>query len=241
MPATRNTQSDAAGPEKLAQDVLYRDRAVGALDVQRAADALLRQGIKPSVAALRDHLGGGSPNTLTPLLAQYWEGLGQRLQAGPAELDRVPEALARVTELVWRRAVDEARERVKWLQGPAVTQNELAPLQEQILKLSVALAEARAREGEQVTHLASLSRETESLKAEKAKLLALLKGQQALLDQHSARVTTLEAERNRASPAKKRPAPKRARKATPTAPPPAKRSAKRPMRVRPRRKPRKPK
>ena len=53
------------------RDVIYRDSAISALDVQRAADALLRQGIKPSVAAVRDQLGGGSPNTLTPLLGKY--------------------------------------------------------------------------------------------------------------------------------------------------------------------------
>ena len=71
---------------------------------------MLRQGIKPSVAAVRDQLGGGSPNTLTPLLSKYWETLGQRLGAGPESLDRVPESLARVTELLWRRALEEARE-----------------------------------------------------------------------------------------------------------------------------------
>lgn len=53
--------------------MLYRDKGVAALDVQRAADALLRRGQKPSVAAVREELGGGSPNTLAPLLEKYWE------------------------------------------------------------------------------------------------------------------------------------------------------------------------
>ena len=55
-------------------------------------------------------LGGGSPNTITPLLAKYWEKLGGRLGDGPESLERVPDALARVTELLWRRALEEARE-----------------------------------------------------------------------------------------------------------------------------------
>jgi hypothetical protein len=59
------------------KDVLYREGAVGLFDVQRATDALLRQGIKPSAAAIRNQLGGGSPNTITPLLAKYWQKLGQ--------------------------------------------------------------------------------------------------------------------------------------------------------------------
>jgi hypothetical protein len=60
------------------------------------------------------------------------------------------------------------------------------------MKLSVALAEARAREGEQLTHLAALSKERETLRTERGSLLALLKSTQALLEQQNARVTTLE-------------------------------------------------
>jgi hypothetical protein len=179
------------------RDVIYRDGAINVLDVQRAADALLRQGIKPSVAALREQLGGGSPNTLTPMLARYWETLGTRLATGPEALDRVPESLARVTELLWRRALEEARERLKILQSPNSSGNEVATLQEQVLKLSVALAEAGAREGEQLTHLASLSKEREALRSERASLLALLQSTQTLLEQQSARVTTLEKERSK--------------------------------------------
>ena len=180
------------------RNVIYRDGAINALDVQRAADALLRQGTKPSVAALREQLGGGSPNTLTPMLARYWETLGQRLATGPEALERVPESLARVTELLWRRALEEARERLKILQGASSSGNEVTALQEQVLKLSVAVAEAGAREGEQLTHLASLSKERETWRSERASLLAMLKSTQALLEQQSARVANLEKERSRA-------------------------------------------
>jgi hypothetical protein len=186
------------------RDVLYREGAVGLLDVQRAADALLRQGRKPSVAAIREHMGGGSPNTITPLLAKYWEKLGSRLGDGPESLERVPEALARVTELLWRRALEEARERVKILGSPEQGTSAAEQLQEQVGKLSIALAEARAREGGQLTHLADLSKEREGLRAERAKLLALLRSSQALLGQQNARVLVLErARRPKPSPAAK--------------------------------------
>src|ERR1700722_12134372 len=128
------------------RDILYREGAVGFLDVQRAADVLLRQGRKPSVAGILEQLGGGSPNTITPLLAKYWEKLGTRVADGPESLERVPEALARVTELLWRRALEEARERLKIHQGSDRAANGVEELQEQIGKLSVALSEARARE-----------------------------------------------------------------------------------------------
>jgi Plasmid replication region DNA-binding N-term len=180
-------------------DVLYREGAAGFLDVQRAADALLRQGRKPSVAAIREQLGGGSPNTLTPLLARYWEKLGSRLGDGPESLERVPEALARVTELLWMRALQEARERLKLLRTSDEETSGIEALQEQVGKLSIALAEARAREGEQLAHLATLSTERERMRGERASLMALLKSCQALLEQQTSRVAALEGARSKQS------------------------------------------
>jgi hypothetical protein len=204
MPSENNKNDSGPKETFTGRDVLYREGAVGLLDVQRAADALLRQGRKPSVAAIREQLGGGSPNTVTPLLAKYWEKLGGRLGDGPESLERVPEALARVTELLWRRALEEATERLKLSQSPETNATGMEQMQEQIGKLSIALAEARAREGEQLTHLAGLSKEREGLRAERAKLLALLRSSQALLGQQSARVSVLErARRPKPSPAAK--------------------------------------
>lgn len=187
------------------RDVLYREGGISAIDVQRAADALLRQGTKPSVAALREQLGGGSPNTITPLLAKYWEALGARLAVGPESLERVPESLARATELLWRRALDEARERLKILGVRDESGHGLIELQDQVMKLSVVLAEARAREGEQLTHLASLSKERERLRGERGSLMALLKSTQALLEQQNARVAALELARTKELSAPARP------------------------------------
>src|ERR1700687_4407458 len=204
MTASENTRDVDERPEFTGRDVLCREGAISALDVQRAADALLRQGTKPSVASLREQLGGGSPNTITPLLANYWETLGARLGTGPDSLERVPENLARVTELLWRRALDEARERLKILGVRDESGNVRVELQEQVMKLSVALAEARAREGEQLTHLAGLSKEREALRAERESLVALLKSTQTLLEQQNARVAALERARTEelAAPAK---------------------------------------
>jgi Plasmid replication region DNA-binding N-term len=215
MAATDDAADAENRHEFTGRDVLYRDGAISALNVQRAADGLLRQGTKPSVATLREQLGGGSPNTITPLLAKYWETLGARLGAGPESLERVPESLARVTELLWRRALDEARERLKILGVRDEPAGELVRLQEQVSKLAVALAEARAREGEQLMHLANLSRERETLRTERSSLLALLKSTQALLEQQNARVTTLERARAKElSPPGKRSGRSRGAKAT---------------------------
>jgi hypothetical protein len=195
MPSENDKDGSATKETFTGRDILYREGAVGLLDVQRAADALLRQGRKPSVAAIREQLGGGSPNTITPLLAKYWEKLGSRLGEGPESLERVPEALARVTELLWRRALEEARERLKILQASDSDVTGVEKLQEQVGKLSVALAEARAREGEQLTQLTILSRERQGWRTERRSLLALLKSNQSLLEQSQARVEALQTSR----------------------------------------------
>jgi hypothetical protein len=197
LSAPENARNTDGWPDFAGPVVLYREGAITALDVHRAAGALLRQGTRPPAAALWEQLGGGSPNTITPLLAKYREMLGARLGTGPESLDRVPESLARVTELLWRRALDEARERLKVLGVRDESGPGLVYLQEQVMKLSVALAEARAREGEHLTHLASLSKERETLRTERGSLLALLKGTQALLGQQNARVSALERARTK--------------------------------------------
>jgi hypothetical protein len=138
------------------------------------------------------------------LLAKYWEKLGGRLGDGPESLERVPEALARVTELLWRRALEEARKRLKLLHSPDQAVGAAEELQEQIGKLSVALAEARAREGEQLMHLHALSKEREGLRAERASLLALLKSTHALLQHSNARVDALQRFRKDSRPPQKR-------------------------------------
>lgn len=177
-----NTESPPEGSGYTGRDILYREGSAGFFDVQRAADVLLRLGRKPSVAGIREQLGGGSPNTITPLLAKYWQKLGERLVEGPQSLERVPEALARVTELLWRRALEEARERLKVLQKQDHEPGVLEELQEHIGKLSVALAEAKAREGEHLTQLSALSEENRHLRSEQSKHVALLRGTQRLLD-----------------------------------------------------------
>ena len=50
-------------------------RGVSAGDVERAADALLRAGERPTIEKVREKLGTGSPNTINPLLDAWWKRL----------------------------------------------------------------------------------------------------------------------------------------------------------------------
>jgi hypothetical protein len=135
------------------RNVIYRERGVNGLDVQRAADTLLRLGQKPSIAALREQMGDGSPNTIGPLLEKYGKSLGHRIQAGPEQLERVPESLARLTEALWLRAIDEARQRVKEPALDKTPQYEVfEALENKVTELTSALAESRAQGRELQEH-----------------------------------------------------------------------------------------
>lgn len=88
-------------------------RGISASDVDRVADELLRAGIRPTVLKIRERLGTGSPNTINPLLDEWWKRLASRLDSGPHALHRIPEAVAQITEALWLKALDSARERTR--------------------------------------------------------------------------------------------------------------------------------
>ena len=66
----------------------------------------MREGQNPTVVAVRSRLGGGSPNTITPLLSE-WKTLREREQA--ASLPPVPEPVEAVMRQVWGTAWQQAQ------------------------------------------------------------------------------------------------------------------------------------
>jgi hypothetical protein len=92
-------------------------RGITAADVDRAADALLRAGERPTIEKVRATIGRGSPNTINPLLDTWWSRLAGRLDAGPAALHRLPEQVLLAAEGLWLQTLDEARKRATAEQG----------------------------------------------------------------------------------------------------------------------------
>lgn len=74
--------------------------------VFEAADALVREGQSPTVVAVRGRLGGGSPNTITPLLGE-WKALHESRQV--ESIPPVPEGVETVMRQVWGSAWKEAQ------------------------------------------------------------------------------------------------------------------------------------
>jgi DNA repair exonuclease SbcCD ATPase subunit len=86
-------------------------RGITQNDVDRAADALLAQGERPTVDRIRQFLGTGSPNTVTRLLDAWWKALGARLSASAARvaLPEAPEAVSALASQLWEQALAAAR------------------------------------------------------------------------------------------------------------------------------------
>jgi chromosome segregation ATPase len=87
-------------------------RGITQTDVDRAADALLANGERPTVDRVRQFLGTGSPNTVTRLLDAWWRGLSSRLDTSAARM-AVPDAPDEVAQLagqLWEQALTSARE-----------------------------------------------------------------------------------------------------------------------------------
>ncbi|MDH1301500.1 DNA-binding protein [Achromobacter sp. GD03932] len=80
-------------------------------DVWTAADALLLEGARPTIERVRQKIGRGSPNTVSPYLETWFRSLGARIKdpgafAAPAA---VPDPVAQAASHFWEAALAEAR------------------------------------------------------------------------------------------------------------------------------------
>lgn len=78
--------------------------------VFEAAEALVLKGEAPTVVAVRSHLGGGSPNTITPCLAE-WKSLHESKR--PEALPPLPEPVEGAMRQVWGAAWKGAQQQLE--------------------------------------------------------------------------------------------------------------------------------
>ena len=128
-------------------------RGTGAADVALAADALLREGLRPTIERVRGKLGRGSPNTINPLLDLWWKGLAARLSGGPEMLERIPAAAFHVLEALWVQLQIAARDRAAVSlaseQGAAHRAAESLEVRSQVLSLREGELNERLRRQEE--------------------------------------------------------------------------------------------
>jgi hypothetical protein len=164
-------------------------RGVSLTDVSQAADALLRTGERPTIEKIRARLGGGSPNTINPLLDAWWRRLSARLDAGPAALHRLPESVAHVAEALWMQALDEGRQRAQ-----LELQSSTRTADEQKQTLQVRSHVLTLREGELDSRLRDRESTITDLTLHLRELTLLLRKEQASRDAQSKRIAALETE-----------------------------------------------
>jgi chromosome segregation ATPase len=142
--------------------------------VERAADSLLRDGERPTIEKIRARLGRGSPNTVNPLLDQWWQRLAARLDAGPAALQRIPEPVAHAAELLWMQALQESRRRVA-----LETRSSKAALDRDRQDLAVQTHVLSLRESEIRARLEQAEQRTRQLETEVQALTTMLRKERA--------------------------------------------------------------
>ncbi len=115
-------------------------RGITESDVFTACDALLLAGERPTIERVRQKIGRGSPNTVSPMLDIWFKGLGRRLQdpgafAPPPD---VPEPVLQAAQHFWDVAQASARADVE-----QQVSERLAPMQTEV---------DRAQQAENLAH-----------------------------------------------------------------------------------------
>lgn len=166
-----------------------RSRGISSSDVYRAADALLREGERPTIEKIRSKLGTGSPNTINPLLDAWWKTLSARLDSGPAALHRLPESVAFVAEALWMQALGEGRRRAAQELSSAAR---VAVMDKQ--QLEVRSHVLSLREGELESRLRDREHQQAALESQLQALTTLLRKEQATREAYARRIAQLETE-----------------------------------------------
>jgi chromosome segregation ATPase len=116
-------------------------RGITENDVFTACDALVLAGQRPTIERVRQKIGRGSPNTVSPMLDAWFKGLGRRLQdpgafAGPPD---VPDPVLQAAQHFWEVAQATARADIE-----QQVSERLAPMQAEVERAKHAQALAHA-------------------------------------------------------------------------------------------------
>lgn len=131
--------------------------------VEAAAFALLREGKNPTVAAVRERMGGASPNVVAPALKRWRAAFAAHLQDGSgAAQDVLPPGILEIVQALWSRALFEAHRVRSDAQSPSEI---LEQLNTAIAELNARLAAVQAREAELEAERRALARERRHLAA----------------------------------------------------------------------------
>src|SRR6478735_12502674 len=82
-------------------------RGIQEAQVWEAADVLLHEGLRPTIERVRQKIGSGSPNTVSPMLERWFATLGKRLEGRggtslvDGEAQKLPLAMIQAAQQIW--------------------------------------------------------------------------------------------------------------------------------------------
>lgn len=87
-------------------------RGVQQDEIWAAADALLKDGLRPTIERVRQKMGRGSPNTVSPMLEAWFASLGPRLgvMSAPEQAGDLPAPVWQAMTQLWDTALMSTRE-----------------------------------------------------------------------------------------------------------------------------------
>lgn len=171
--------------------------------VDRAADALVAAGDKPTVEKVRAALGTGSPNTVTRMLDTWRSGLAERLQ-NVLKLPELPAEAGQAMTALWQLAVGHAERLLQARMATdqaALAANEARLSEERtrwaatLAEAETAVAQARTRQ-ELAEHVcANLDSQLRDSHALREDLIQQRDRLQALCDKQTGELEALQVER----------------------------------------------
>ncbi|UUZ76004.1 DNA-binding protein [Polaromonas sp. P1(28)-13] len=174
-------------------------RGVQQDDVWAAADALIAEGLRPTIERVRLKIGRGSPNTVSPLLEAWFATLGPRLgvvvdaQAGAGKLPTlVQQAMGKLWDAALLTAREDAELRVAQAQQALEAertalenrQAELASREQVVAERQTAIDEALRVARSQISDLTTRLEQADSLLSRRDADIDTLRSGLATLAQH---------------------------------------------------------
>lgn len=123
----------------------FSRRGIQKEEVWTAADSLISEGLRPTIERVRQKIGRGSPNTVSPMLESWFATLASRLGVSKdhTETEGMPKALQEALKNAWEVAMSMAKE---------ASALQIVQTQDDLSKAAVALSQ---RQGE-LDHMGSL-------------------------------------------------------------------------------------
>ncbi|MEO7159959.1 MAG: DNA-binding protein [Polaromonas sp.] len=141
-------------------------RGIQQSDVWAAADTLIAEGLRPTIERVRQKIGRGSPNTVSPMLEAWFATLGARLGVNTPqdEAHHIPKALHESMEKLWMMALStgqeladqkmeqaqfdlrEEREALKLRESELIQQEQVLAVKHEALEVALRIAMGKAED-----------------------------------------------------------------------------------------------